>query len=157
MRHAHHPSERLDRRGMRVLVLGMGVHGGGVGGTRFLVEQGADVTVTDLRTVDQRQSSVAYLQSLPVRSVLGAHGGADVRAPDVVLRNPGVLQASPLLAASARVVRYRPAAPAAARRDGGAPGHGVVAAACGACRTGTGTGRALGCGVAPGGITSSRV
>ncbi len=68
MRQAHHPSERLDLRGTRVLVLGMGVHGG-VGVTRCLVEHGADVTITDLRMADQRPSSFAHLPSLPVRSV----------------------------------------------------------------------------------------
>ncbi len=97
MRQAHHPSERLDLRGTRVLVLGMGVHGGGVGGTRCLVEQGADVAVTDLRTADQLQSSLAHLHGLPVRYVLGEHGEVDFRATDVVIRNPGVPQESPLL------------------------------------------------------------
>ncbi len=69
MRHAQRPSERLDLRGKHVLVLGVGAHGGGVGVTRFLVEHGADVTITDLRMADQRPSSFAHLPSLPVRSV----------------------------------------------------------------------------------------
>jgi UDP-N-acetylmuramoylalanine--D-glutamate ligase len=97
MRQAQQPSERLERRGKRVLVIGLGVHGGGLGVTRFLVEQGAEVAVTDLRTADQLQSSLAHLHGLPVRYVLGEHGEVDFRATDVVIRNPGVPQESPLL------------------------------------------------------------
>ncbi len=33
----------------RVTVMGLGLFGGGVGITKFLVSQGADVTVTDLK------------------------------------------------------------------------------------------------------------
>jgi UDP-N-acetylmuramoylalanine--D-glutamate ligase len=97
MRQAQQPSEPLERRGKRVLVIGLGVHGGGLGVTRFLVEQGAEVAVTDLRTADQLQSSLAHLHGLPVRYVLGEHGEVDFRATDVVIRNPGVPQESPLL------------------------------------------------------------
>jgi UDP-N-acetylmuramoylalanine--D-glutamate ligase len=96
MRQAQQPSEPLERRGKRVLVIGLGVHGG-LGVTRFLVEQGAEVAVTDLRTADQLQSSLAHLHGLPVRYVLGEHGEVDFRATDVVIRNPGVPQESPLL------------------------------------------------------------
>ena len=53
--------EQLSLRGKRVLVMGLGVHGGGLGVTRFLVEQGAEVTVTDLRTAQQLASSLVQL------------------------------------------------------------------------------------------------
>jgi UDP-N-acetylmuramoylalanine--D-glutamate ligase len=89
--------KQLNLRGKRVLVMGLGVHGGGLGVTRFLVEQGADVTVTDLRTASQLQSSLAQLADLPVRYVLGEHHEADFRTTDIVIRNPGVPQESPLL------------------------------------------------------------
>ena len=39
----------IDLRGKRVLVLGLGVHGGGLGVARFMVGQGAQVRVTDMK------------------------------------------------------------------------------------------------------------
>lgn len=79
-----------DLRGKRALVMGLGVHGGGLGVTRFLVEQGADVTVTDLRSAEQLAPTLAQLADLPVRYVLGEHREDDFRSADLVVRNPGV-------------------------------------------------------------------
>jgi UDP-N-acetylmuramoylalanine--D-glutamate ligase len=80
----------MDVRGKRALVMGLGVHGGGLGVARFLAGQGADVTVTDLRTPEQLQSSLDVLAGLPIRFVLGRHDDDDFRNTDLVVRNPGV-------------------------------------------------------------------
>ena len=40
----------------RVLVFGLGIHGGGLGVTKWLVKQGAQVTVTDLKNAEQLKS-----------------------------------------------------------------------------------------------------
>ena len=40
----------MELRGKKVTVMGLGVHGGGLGVARYCAEQGAVVTVTDLRT-----------------------------------------------------------------------------------------------------------
>jgi UDP-N-acetylmuramoylalanine--D-glutamate ligase len=80
----------MDIRGKRVLVMGLGVHGGGLGVARFLVEQGANVTVTDLRSAEQLAPTLAQLQGLPVRFVLGQHRDEDFQTADLVIRNPGV-------------------------------------------------------------------
>ncbi len=90
----------LDLRGKRVTVLGLGLHGGGVGVTKFLVAHGADVTVTDLKTADQLAPSLEALRGLPVRWVLGEHRLEDVVGADMVVRNPGVPAESPYLAAA---------------------------------------------------------
>lgn len=87
----------IELRGKRALVMGLGVHGGGLGVTRFLVEQGADVTVTDLRSPDQLAPTLALLEGLPVRYVLGEHRDADFRTADLVVRNPGVPRESRFL------------------------------------------------------------
>ncbi len=86
-----------ELRGKRVLVMGLGLHGGGLGITRWLVAQGADVTVTDLKPVDQLRPSVEALKGLPVRLVLGHHDAADFMSTDLVIRNPGVPSQSPYL------------------------------------------------------------
>jgi len=76
--------------GKRVTVMGLGVHGGGLGVARYLVSQGALVTVTDLKTEDQLRSSVEALRGLPVQLVLGQHRMEDFRGVDMVVRNPAV-------------------------------------------------------------------
>jgi len=91
---------RLDLQGKRVLVVGLGVHGGGLGVTRFLVEQGAQVTVTDLKTADQLAPSLDALRGLPVRFVLGEHRLQDLEGIDLIIRNPAVPAESPYLAAA---------------------------------------------------------
>jgi UDP-N-acetylmuramoylalanine--D-glutamate ligase len=88
----------LDWRGKRVLVMGLGVHGGGLGVTRFLVGQGATVTVTDLQTAAQLRPSLEALAGLPVRYVLGEHRAEDFIHTDLIVRNPGVPADSPYLA-----------------------------------------------------------
>jgi len=80
----------VELRDKRVLVMGLGVHGGGLGVTRFLCEQGADVTVTDLRTAELLAPTLTQLEGLPVRFVLGEHRDEDFRNTDLVIRNPGV-------------------------------------------------------------------
>ena len=87
----------LHIQGKKILVMGLGVHGGGLGVARFLVEQGAHVTVTDLRSAAQLKSSVAALDGLPVRLVLGEHRERDFEQADVVIKNPGVPASSRFL------------------------------------------------------------
>ena len=80
----------MDIRGKRALVMGLGIHGGGLGVARFLANQGASVTVTDLRGPEQLQPSLDALADLPITYVLGQHRDEDFRAADLVIRNPGV-------------------------------------------------------------------
>src|ERR1041385_3532677 len=80
----------MNLRGKRALVMGLGVHGGGLGVARFLVGQGAAVTVTDLRGPELLQPSLDALAGLPIRYVLGEHRDEHFRAADLVIRNPGV-------------------------------------------------------------------
>ena len=106
----------MDYRGRRTLVMGLGVHGGGVGVARFLAERGAQVTVTDLSPAEQLTASLDDLADLPVTYpcgtdggrggaardgqiayVLGQHREEDFRSADLVVRNPAVPRHSPYL------------------------------------------------------------
>jgi UDP-N-acetylmuramoylalanine--D-glutamate ligase len=87
----------MDLHGKRALVMGLGVHGGGLGVARFLVERGADVTVTDLRDATVLQPTLDALAGLPVHYVLGQHREEDFRTADLVVRNPGVPRESRFL------------------------------------------------------------
>lgn len=90
-------SEKPNLTGKKILVMGLGLHNGGLGVTRFLVEQGADVTVTDLRSPEILAPSLAQLEGLPVHFVLGEHREQDFQEADVVIKNPAVRNDSPYL------------------------------------------------------------
>lgn len=94
-------------RGKRALVMGLGTRQGGVGVARYLVAQGAEVTLTDLRSADDLRPALEELAGLPIRSMLGEHRRDDFERAEVVVRNPGVPADSPWLglarAAGARI------------------------------------------------------
>src|SRR3989344_748422 len=79
-------------RGKKVLVMGLGLHGGGAGAVKFLLKSGAIVTVTDLRKKGVLKSSLDKLRGLNnVRFVLGRHKKEDFKNADIILKNPAVL------------------------------------------------------------------
>jgi UDP-N-acetylmuramoylalanine--D-glutamate ligase len=78
--------------------MGIGTRQGGLGVTRYLVDAGADVTVTDLRDERSLAPTLRELTGLPVRYVLGEHRREDFEQAEVVVRNPGVPLDSPWLA-----------------------------------------------------------
>jgi UDP-N-acetylmuramoylalanine--D-glutamate ligase len=86
--------------GLRVTVMGLGVHGGGLASALFFARRGAEVTVTDLRGPDALAPSLERLAGLPVRCVLGRHDAADFENADLVIKNPAVPTGSPFLAAA---------------------------------------------------------
>src|SRR5690349_4332209 len=93
------PDDPNALRGRRVLVMGLGLLGGGVAAARYAAEHGAaEVIATDLRDEQTLAPSIAKLQGLPIRYVLGRHDMVDFERADVVVRNPGVRRDSPYLA-----------------------------------------------------------
>lgn len=76
--------------GRRALVLGLGVHGGGVGVASYLARSGASVIVTDLQPPERLAHSVAALEGYDISFTLGRHDDADLDRVDLVIRNPGV-------------------------------------------------------------------
>ncbi|MFN8594129.1 MAG: UDP-N-acetylmuramoyl-L-alanine--D-glutamate ligase [Thermomicrobiales bacterium] len=88
-----------DLWGKRVTLLGLGTRGGGLGVARYLVMQGAEVTVTDRRAADDLREPIAALADLPIRYVLGGHDERDFtpEGADLIVRNPGVPRRAPLL------------------------------------------------------------
>src|SRR3989338_2412796 len=89
-------------KGKKVLVLGLGLHGGGRAVVRWLVSRGAKVTATDLRDRVTLAPSLRALKGLSVRFVLGRHRMEDFRSHDVVVVGPGVPRESPYLLAAMR-------------------------------------------------------
>jgi len=80
--------------GMKVTVMGLGHFGGQIAATRFLVGQGAVVTVTDLATEDKLQESLKQIADLSVTLHLGGHIETDFTETDLIVVSPAVPKAS---------------------------------------------------------------
>ena len=89
--------EPADLAGRKVTVMGLGLFGGGRGLAEFLCGAGARVTVTDLATEARLAPSLAALQGLPIRFVLGGHREEDFLGADLVFVNPAVPRTAPLV------------------------------------------------------------
>lgn len=83
--------------------MGLGLNGGGLASARFLAEAGARVTVTDMKDEAALAPSVAALEGLGIRFVLGRHDLEDFSGADFVVKNPAVRPDSPYLMAAKRV------------------------------------------------------
>lgn len=91
------PSEYLKNK--KVLVMGLGLLGGGIATTKWLVKHGAKVTVTDLKSRADLLSSIKALgpAAKRVKFVLGKHNESDFRSHDIIVINPAVPKESPYL------------------------------------------------------------
>ena len=81
--------------------MGLGAYedGSGISAVRFLLSQGAKVTVTDLKTKDQLADQIKRLGKLTkkIKFVLGEHREIDFKSVDLIVRNPGVPKSSKYL------------------------------------------------------------
>jgi UDP-N-acetylmuramoylalanine--D-glutamate ligase len=100
----------MDYSGMKVLIMGLGINGGGLESARHLLKYGAELTVTDLRDEKTLAPSIEQLEKAchdahlnPIRYVLGKHEIEDFKNADIVIKNPGVRPDSPFLQASRRI------------------------------------------------------
>ena len=100
----------MDYNGIKALVMGLGLHGGGLQSALFLLKRGAEITVTDLRdektlapSIKELDAACEALGRQPVRYVLGKHEIDDFKNADIVIKNPGVKPDSPFLQASKRI------------------------------------------------------
>ena len=89
-----------DLKDKRVTVAGLGRFGGGIAVSRWLVEQGARVLVTDQAAPDVLEGSVKQLDGLPIEYRLGEHREADFEKADIVVASPAIPPASLYLQAA---------------------------------------------------------
>jgi UDP-N-acetylmuramoylalanine--D-glutamate ligase len=80
----------MNYSGRRVVVMGLGHFGGGIAVTRWLVEQGAQVTITDSKSAADLAESLSRLDGLPVRQRLGGHDPADLDGCELLVVSPAV-------------------------------------------------------------------
>lgn len=74
----------------KVLVIGLGLQGGGVGLVRFFSELGAKVTVTDLKTKEKLKNSIKKLNGLNIKYTLGKHKISDFTSSEYIFKGPSV-------------------------------------------------------------------
>ena len=86
------PSDVSDEQlsSMRVVVMGLGRFGGGVGVTRFLADKGADVLVTDLADESTLADSIEKLGDIKVEFRFGEHRESDLDDVDLLVVSPAV-------------------------------------------------------------------
>ena len=82
----------------RVVVMGLGRFGGGVGVARWFAKRGDDVLVTDPKSEADLAASVEELRACDVKFRLGGHDPADFENAEIVVVNPAVPFDHPLVA-----------------------------------------------------------
>jgi UDP-N-acetylmuramoylalanine--D-glutamate ligase len=87
-----------DLPSLRVTVMGLGLHGGGLASALFFARHGARVTVTDNRDNPEVFAPVLpRLEEAGIRTVLGRHEQRDFIQSDLIIKNPAVPSSSPFL------------------------------------------------------------
>lgn len=86
-------------KGKKVTVMGLGLLGRGIGDAAYIAEAGAaEVVVTDLKSAEELQESVAQLKQYSnITFVLGEHREEDFKDKDLILVAAGVPFNSPYL------------------------------------------------------------
>lgn len=78
-----------DLKNKRITVMGLGLHGGGIGTVRFLSEAGARVTVTDLKSKEELAPSLEKLKDLKnITYIFQQHRPEDFTNTDMVIKTP---------------------------------------------------------------------
>ena len=76
--------------GKKVTVMGLGNFGGQIAVVKYLVSQGAKVTVTDIARADRLKSALEQIEGLDVTLHLGGHIDKDFSEADLVVVSPAV-------------------------------------------------------------------
>ncbi len=85
---------KINLKNKKVVVMGIGLHGGGVSMIKWLVQQGAQVVATDKKTKETLANSIKKLNKLiknkKVKLIVGRHRIDDFRSADMIIKNPAV-------------------------------------------------------------------
>jgi UDP-N-acetylmuramoylalanine--D-glutamate ligase len=88
--------------GKKITVMGLGHFGGQIAVIRYLIHQGAVVTVTDVATEEKLKESLEILKGLDVIYHLGGHLESDFTDADMVVVSPAVSKDSRYLKLAAQ-------------------------------------------------------
>ena len=87
----------------KVVIMGLGLHGGGLASALYCAKKGAKLLITDLRDEKTLSPSMNKLKDWPAEYILGEHRIKDFEDADMVIKNPGVRADSPFLLSAKRV------------------------------------------------------
>jgi len=90
----------MDLAGKRILVIGLGKTG--IAAARFLVGQGAIVTVTDEKPLAEWEGTLREIGDLHTNLKIGSYDSDSLSRTDMVIPSPGVLPFNPLLSEAVR-------------------------------------------------------
>ena len=74
----------------KITIMGLGLHGGGVGVAKFFCKLGARVLVTDLKSKRKLAPSLKKLKNFKIEYVLGRHRKKDFKTANLIIKNPAV-------------------------------------------------------------------
>lgn len=85
----------MNLNNKKVLLVGLGILGGGVSMAKFLLKNGANLTITDLRTKKELKGSLGSLKDKKIKFTLGRHAIRDFKDAEIIIFNPAVSYFSP--------------------------------------------------------------
>ncbi|MBI4239594.1 UDP-N-acetylmuramoyl-L-alanine--D-glutamate ligase [Candidatus Uhrbacteria bacterium] len=101
----------MDVAGKKVVIMGLGLHGGGLAVAKWMYAHGARVVMSDVKSKEQLQASLQKLANycqtfgennpdadmFPIEYGLGGHHTSHFDGADMVIQNPGVPRESEFL------------------------------------------------------------
>lgn len=89
---------------MKVLVFGLGLHGGGYAAANYFLDHGDEVRVTDLKGTCDLGVEMETLSRRGATCIPGEHRNLDFQWADIVVKNPAIPPNHPMLANARMVV-----------------------------------------------------
>lgn len=78
-----------DLKGKKITVMGLGLHGGGIGTIRFLSWAGANIIVTDIKSKEELAPSLEKLKDLKkITYIFNQHRPEDFTKADMIVKTP---------------------------------------------------------------------
>ena len=84
-------------KGKKVVIMGLGLQGGGIGAVKFFAKQGSNLLITDLKKERELKKSLQRIKNIPAELVLGRHRKKDFSKADLIIKNPAIPPNSPYL------------------------------------------------------------
>lgn len=85
----------MNFKNKKILLVGLGILGGGEATAKFLVENGARLTITDFKNEKELGLAVSKLKKKGVNFILGKHRQTDFKNNEIIVFNPAVSVLSP--------------------------------------------------------------
>ncbi len=89
---------------MKVLIFGLGLHGGGHAAATYFLDRGDEVRITDLKGAEELKGSIAELKARGAHLIIGEHRSEEFLWADIVIKNPAIPPTHPMLAQARMVI-----------------------------------------------------